>query len=44
MDYLKEHDFNLLISLDGNKENTGYRVDKAGNCAFDRIVSNVSML
>jgi uncharacterized protein len=44
IDFLKEHDFNLLISLDGNKKNTGYRVDKAGNCAFDRIVSNVDAL
>jgi uncharacterized protein len=44
MDYLKEHDFNLPVSLDGNKENTGYRVDKAGNCAFERIVGNVDAL
>jgi uncharacterized protein len=44
VDYLKDHDFNLLISLDGNKENTGYRIDKAGHCAFDRVVKNVDAL
>lgn len=44
MDYLYENDFNLLISLDGNKENTAYRVDKVGNNAFDRIAANVDAL
>ena len=44
MGYLKEHDFFLLVSLDVNKENTGYRVDKASNNAFDRIVNNVDTL
>lgn len=44
MDFLQENEFHLLISLDGNKENTEYRVDKAGNCAFERIVTNVNKL
>jgi uncharacterized protein len=44
MDFLKDHDFHLLVSLDGDKENTGYRVDKAGNCAFVRVVKNVDGL
>ena len=44
MDYLKAHDFHLLVSLDGNEENTGYRVDKSGKSAYDRIVSNVDAL
>lgn len=44
MDYLNENNFFLLISLDGDKENTGYRVDKAGNNAYDRIVKNVDLL
>lgn len=44
MDYLEEHKFDLMISLDGNKENTGYRIDKAGKCAYDRIVCNVDKL
>lgn len=44
MDYLVAHNFNLLISLDGNKENSSYRVDKRGNEAFEKIVGNVDLL
>ena len=44
MDFLQKHEFYLLISLDGNKENTGYRVDKSGHPAFERIVNNVDAL
>jgi uncharacterized protein len=44
MDYLKEQGFVLLISLDGNKENTSYRVDKTNSPVFDRIVNNVDKL
>ena len=44
MDFLQEHEFSLLVSLDGNRENTEYRVDKAGNPVFERIVNNVDAL
>ena len=44
MDFLAEKQFNLLISLDGNAFNDGYRVDKAGNPSFDRVVRNVNLL
>jgi len=44
MDYLKEHDFFLLVSLDGNEKNTEYRVDKSGKSVFDCIVRNVDAL
>jgi uncharacterized protein len=44
MDYLHEHKFHLLVSLDGNRENTGYRVDHSDHCAFDRVVKNVDAL
>jgi uncharacterized protein len=44
MDLLKTHNFHLLISLDGNRENTGYRIDHSGNCAFDRVLKNVDAL
>ena len=44
MDYLEEHDFGLLVSLDGDENNTGYRVDKHGKCAYDRIIDNVDSL
>lgn len=43
-DYLVENNFYLLISLDGNKENTSYRLDKKGNPVFDIIVRNVDLL
>jgi uncharacterized protein len=41
IDYLVGKKFNLLISLDGNAENTAYRVDAAGNPSFDKIINNV---
>lgn len=44
MDFLEKHRFNLLVSLDGDKENTGYRIDKAGKNAFERIIKNVNLL
>ena len=44
MDFLVAHRFNLLISLDGDEYNTSYRVDKAGNPAFPRIIKNVDAL
>ena len=34
MDFLKDNDFYLLISLDGDKENNGYRVDKVNENSF----------
>lgn len=44
MDFLVENEFNILISLDGNEENTGYRVDKKGESVFKHIITNVDLL
>ena len=44
MDYLVEHDFHILISLDGNEKNDSYRVDHHGNSSFERVVKNVDLL
>lgn len=44
VDYLVEHEFRLLISLDGDKEGQGYRVDANGNNSFDRVISNIKLL
>ena len=44
MDFLHDHRFSLLVSLDGNRENTGYRIDKANNPSYDRITGNVDKL
>ena len=44
MDFLVEHDFNILVSLDGNEKNDSYRVDHKGNGSFKRVVRNVDLL
>ncbi|MGB5989654.1 MAG: radical SAM peptide maturase [Marinifilaceae bacterium] len=42
--YLVENDFHLLLSLDGNKEGTSYRVYANGQNAYDDIISNIDYL
>ena len=44
MDYLVEKNFNVMISLDGNAQNTAYRVDALGNPSFEKVVRNVDLL
>jgi uncharacterized protein len=44
VDYLVDKTFILLISLDGNAQNTAYRVDALGNPSFEKIVRNVELL
>ncbi|HLP58503.1 MAG TPA: radical SAM peptide maturase [Candidatus Deferrimicrobium sp.] len=44
MDFLAEHNFNLLISLDGDEDSNGYRVLKSGKPAYNRILENVLAL
>lgn len=44
MDFLAEKEVRLLISLDGDKEGQGYRVDAAGHNSFDRVFSNINLL
>jgi len=44
MDFLAENRFNLLISLDGDREGNDYRVFQNGNPAFDDIIKNISAL
>ncbi len=44
MDFLVEKDFKLLFSLDGNRQGSGYRVDKQGRPSFDKVVNNISLL
>ncbi len=44
MDFLVKHNFSLLISLDGNAENTAYRVDHNNKPVFERIINNVNKL
>lgn len=44
MDYLMEHNFRLLISLDGDREGNRLRTDHNEKSQFDRIFSNVKSL
>ena len=44
MDLLVEKKVRLLISLDGDKECQGYRVDAQGHNSFDRVYSNINLL
>lgn len=44
MDYIVEHNFHILVSLDGNEWNDSYRVDHRGEGSFERVVSNVDLL
>lgn len=41
IDYLVEHRFRILVSLDGNKTNNGYRLDFDGHSSFERVFENV---
>ena len=44
MDYLVEHDFNLLISLDGDEYGDSYRVTKKGKSTFKKVCKNLDRL
>lgn len=44
MDFLAEHQFHLLISLDGNESNNQFRVLKNGKHSFKEIIRNIELL
>lgn len=44
MDFLVQHDFRLLISLDGDSQANSYRVFRDGTPAFQEILRNVMAL
>lgn len=44
MDFLVHHNFNLLISLDGDELSTSYRVYKNGRPAYKDIIKNITQL
>jgi uncharacterized protein len=44
MDYLVQHDFYVLVSLDGDYNNNDYRLDKSGKSSFNRVVNNLDVL
>lgn len=44
VDYLAEKRFQLMISLDGDRENHSYRVDHSGKNSFDTVLANIELL
>lgn len=44
MDFLYEHDFKIMISLDGNEFNNSYRMFKNGKGIFGKVMENVEAL
>ena len=42
IDFLVEHDFKILVSLDGDRYNNSYRVDKREKNSFDKIMDNLT--
>jgi len=44
MDFLVKKEFRLLISLDGDENSQGYRVDSWGKNSFARVFNNINSL
>lgn len=44
MDFLVEKDFQLLISLDGNRKQNSFRKTKTGMVSFDKVFANILKL
>lgn len=44
MDFLKEKDFEILISLDGSEKNNVYRLFHNGKSSFKKVFSNIMLL
>lgn len=44
MDFFVDNNFEILISLDGDKYNDSYRVFKNGKSSFDTVISNIDKL
>ena len=44
MDFLADKNFNLLISLDGDKKSHSYRVDHFGKNSFEQVFRNIRLL
>ena len=41
MDFLAANDFSILISLDGNEKNNGYRLFPDGSSSFETVYKNI---
>lgn len=43
-EYLSGHNFSLLVSLDGDRKGSSYRVTNNGKESFDRVFSNLKLI
>ena len=43
-EYLSEHNFSLLVSLDGDRRGSSYRVTNNGKESFDKVFSNLKLI
>ncbi|MDE5888248.1 MAG: radical SAM peptide maturase [Muribaculaceae bacterium] len=44
MEFLKENNFDILISIDGNSRNHSYRKFRSGSNSFNEVVGNIRLL
>ena len=44
IDFFIKNDFDLNVSLDGNKDNNAYRTDHNGNNSFDKVYKNIKSI
>ncbi|MBE6286730.1 MAG: radical SAM peptide maturase [Mediterranea massiliensis] len=44
MNYIVKHNFNLLISLDGDENQNSYRINKSGKSSFKHVISNLQKI
>lgn len=44
IDFFVEHQFSLLISLDGDEKANSYRIDKVGNPSYKRVFENIKLV
>lgn len=44
IDYLAEHQFNTLVSLDGNQENNSYRIHHDNSECFTKVYHNLQLV
>ena len=44
IDFFVDHNFSIMVSMDGNYENSGFRINKEHKNLFDKIFNNLSLI